>query len=83
MSADKAEYKELQGKILKLLFDNAKPTSFGDILKLTGKPKGETEYHCDVLTEQRLIQSASVPVGDRFLDGFAITVLGRKTIMEQ
>ena len=83
MSADKTEYKKIQGQILQLLFDNAKATSFADISKLTQKPKSETEYHCDTLTKQGLIQSVSIPIGDRFLDGYAITVLGRKTIMEQ
>ena len=83
MSADKTEYKKIQFAILKLLFNNARATSLADITKMTQKPKSDTQYHCDVLTEQRLIQSVSVPVGERFTDGFSITVLGRKTIMEQ
>jgi Fic family protein len=83
MSANKEEYKKLQGEILKFLFDNAKMTTFGEISDLTKKPKSETEYHLDVLKAQGLIQPKVAVNAGVVIRGFEITPIGRKVIMEQ
>jgi len=83
MSVNIEEYKKIQGEILKLLFDNAKLTTFNEISALTKKPKSETEYHLDVLKGQGLIQNKLSVGGGVVTRGFEITAGGRKTIMEK
>ena len=84
MSADKTEYKKIQGEILQFLFDNGGSATFKGIADLTKKPESEAQYHCDVLIEHGAIKPVSVKISrSSFTNGFEITALGRKTIMEQ
>ena len=83
MKTDKAEYPQIQQSILQFLFDRARATTFGDIVKLVGKPESEARYHCDVLVSQRVIAGESVRVGSQIVGGYVITAAGRKRIMEQ
>jgi hypothetical protein len=84
MSADKTEYKKIQGQILKHLFDKAKAEKFTEITALTKNPESEAQYHCDVLTEQGFIAAQRVSIGGgHTVAGYVITALGRKEVMEQ
>jgi Fic family protein len=83
MSANKEEYKKIQGEILQFLFDNAKITTFDEISAITKKPKSETEYHLDTLKAKGLIHNRISVISSKVIRGFEITALGRKLIMEQ
>ena len=79
--------KEPQLKILKFLFDRGQPARCAEVFQHLAAPKSEAEYHCDVLREQRLIDSIVMPVhmtyvGEGNVNGFEINEKGRKHIME-
>jgi len=79
--------KEPQFKILKFLFDRGQPARCEEVFQQLAAPKSEAEYHCDVLREQRLIDSVAMPVhmkyvGEGDISGFQINEKGRKHIME-
>jgi hypothetical protein len=79
--------KEPQFKILKFLFDRGQPARCEEVFQVLASPKSETEYHCDVLREKRMIALVSMPihmtfVGEGAVEGFEITSGGRKHIMD-
>ena len=80
---NKDEYKKIQRDILQFLFDKGRAATFGEITTVTKKAESETQYHCDVLREQGVIEPHSVPAGSSSVRGYIITVAGRKAIMEQ
>jgi hypothetical protein len=79
-----AEYKEIQDKIVRHLFDKALPVSQGDILKLIDKPTSETQYHIEQLLASKRIKHDDIPHEHGLVTpAFSLTEAGRKWVMEQ
>jgi hypothetical protein len=79
--------KDTQLKILKFLFDAGKPAETETLATLIQRSKSESEYHCDMLREEKLINNVSIPIySDTFgldpIHGVEINAKGRKYIMD-
>ena len=75
------EFKELQNKIIKYLFDSGKPANLEEICKLTGKSVSESKYHCETIAAD-----GKAEIHDGFCAGdkwsVELTPLGRSYVME-
>jgi hypothetical protein len=78
-----AEYKEIQDKIVKHLFEKAARVSEADIQKLVGKPTSETKYHLDQLLLSKRIHHDNISHKTYSETAYSITDTGRKWVMEQ
>ena len=80
----KAEYEKIQENILKSLFDADGGKTLTELCKLTGKPTNETRYHCEELSNKKLVALEMISDGvGRVALGCEISAQGRKKIMEQ
>jgi hypothetical protein len=77
----KEEYKAIQEKIIKLLFESGKPARLEEICKLTEKSISESKYHCETIAA-----GGKAEIKDGFAAGnnwsVELTALGRSYVME-